>query len=99
MVHDRGINMVTTTGADALPDYHSFGEIKVSSTVVVKLNVLNLRSRDMRIKALQGQTHVEGIAYATVHGWSGFMYEMSRQIGEACDIPVTVETRRIQEFL
>ena len=20
--------------------------------------------------------------------WSGFMYEMSRQIGEACDIPV-----------
>lgn len=88
---DRGINMVTTIYADAFGfDYHSFEEmIKAYCSVP---NAINLeKSRDKRIKLCK-DNHVEGLLVHTNRScklWSGFMYEMSRQIGEACDIPVT----------
>lgn len=54
-------------------------------------NAINLEmSRDKRIKLCK-DNHVEGMLVHTNRScklWSGFMYEMSRQIGKACDIPV-----------
>ena len=47
-------------------------------------------SRDKRIKLCKAN-HVEGLLVHTNRScklWSGFMPEMSRQIGEACGIPV-----------
>ena len=87
----RGINMVTTIYADAFGfDYNSFeGMIRAYCSVP---NAINLeKSRDKRIKLCK-DNNVEGLRVHTNRScklWSGFMYEMSRQIGEACDIPVT----------
>ena len=54
-------------------------------------NAINLEmSRDKRIKLCK-DNHVEGMLVHTNRScklWSGFMYEMSRQIGAACNIPV-----------
>ena len=86
----RGINMVTTIYADAFGfDYDSFdGMIRAYCKVP---NAINLElSRDKRIKLCK-DNHVEGLLVHTNRScklWSGFMYEMSRQIGEACNIPV-----------
>ena len=87
---DRGINMVTTIYADAFGfDYHSFDEMIRAYCSVP--NAINLeKSRDKRIKLCK-DNHVEGLLVHTNSScklWSGFMYEMSRQIGEACGIPV-----------
>lgn len=87
----RGINMVTTIYADAFGfDYNSFeGMIRAYCSVP---NAINLeKARDKRIKLCK-DNNVEGLLVHTNRScklWSGFMYEMSRQIGEACDIPVT----------
>ena len=87
----RGINMVTTIYADAFGfDYNSFeGMIRAYCSVP---NAINLeKSRDKRIKLCKDNS-VEGLLVHTNRScklWSGFMYEMSRQIGEACNIPVT----------
>ena len=87
----RGINMVTTIYADAFGfDYDSFeGMIRAYCAVP---NAINLeKARDKRIKLCK-DNNVEGLLVHTNRScklWSGFMYEMSRQIGEACDIPVT----------
>ena len=87
----RGINMVTTIYADAFGfDYDSFeGMIRAYSSVP---NAINLeKARDKRIKLCK-DNDVEGLLVHTNRScklWSGFMYEMSRQIGEACNIPVT----------
>ena len=87
----RGINMVTTIYADAFGfDYNSFeGMIRAYCAVP---NAINLeKARDKRIKLCK-DNNVEGLLVHTNRScklWSGFMYEMSRQIGEACDIPVT----------
>ena len=55
-------------------------------------NAINLeKSRDKRIKLCK-DNNVEGLLVHTNRScklWSGFMSEMSRQIGEACGIPVT----------
>ena len=86
----RGINMVTTIYADAFGfDYDSFdGMIRAYCKVP---NAINLElSRDKRIKLCK-DNHVEGLLVHTNRScklWSGFMYEMTRQIGEACNIPV-----------
>ena len=90
-LRDRGINMVTTIYADAFGfDYHSFDEMIAAYCSVP--NAINLeKSRDKRIKLCKDNT-VEGLLVHTNRScklWSGFMSEMSRQIGEACGIPVT----------
>lgn len=87
---DRGINMVTTIYADAFGfDYHSFDEMIRAYCKVP--NAINLETaRDKRIKLCK-DNHVEGMLVHTNRScklWSGFMYEMSRQIGNACQIPV-----------
>ena len=87
---DRGINMVTTIYADAFGfDYSSFDEMIAAYCSVP--NAINLeKSRDKRIKLCK-DNNVEGLLVHTNRScklWSGFMPEMSRQIGEACDIPV-----------
>lgn len=89
-LRDRGINMVTTIYADAFGfDYDSFDEMIREYCSVP--NAINLeKSRDKRIKLCKDY-NVEGLLVHTNRScklWSGFMYEMSRQIGEACDIPV-----------
>lgn len=87
---DRGINMVTTIYADAFGfDYNSFDEMIAAYCSVP--NAINLeKSRDKRVKLCK-DNNVEGLLVHTNRScklWSGFMPEMSRQIGEACDIPV-----------
>ena len=90
-LRDRGINMVTTIYADAFGfDYHSFDEMIAAYCSVP--NAINLeKSRDKRIKLCK-DNNVEGLLVHTNRScklWSGFMSEMSRQIGEACGITVT----------
>lgn len=90
-LRDRGINMVTTIYADAFGfDYHSFDEMIAAYCSVP--NAINLeKSRDKRIKLCK-DNNVEGLLVHTNRScklWSGFMSEMSRQIGKACGIPVT----------
>lgn len=86
----RGINMVTTIYADAFGFiYDDFdGMCRAYANVP---NCMNLEhARDKRIKLCQAD-NVEGLLVHTNRScklWSGFMPEMSRQIGKACDIPV-----------
>jgi benzoyl-CoA reductase/2-hydroxyglutaryl-CoA dehydratase subunit BcrC/BadD/HgdB len=86
----RGINMVTTIYADAFGFiYDDFdGMCRAHANVP---NCMNLEhSRDKRIKLCR-DNHVEGLLVHTNRScklWSGFMPEMSREIGEACGIPV-----------
>lgn len=86
----RGINMVATIYADAFGLlYDDFdGLIKCYCTVP---NAMNLEhARDVRAGIIK-RTHAEGLLVHTNRScklWSGFMYEMSRQIGEECKIPV-----------
>ncbi|MBQ1311408.1 MAG: 2-hydroxyacyl-CoA dehydratase, partial [Blautia sp.] len=86
----RGINMVTTIYADAFGFiYKDFDDMCRAYCRVP--NAINLEySRDKRVKLCR-DNHVEGLLVHTNRScklWSGFMYEMSRQIGEQCDIPV-----------
>jgi benzoyl-CoA reductase/2-hydroxyglutaryl-CoA dehydratase subunit BcrC/BadD/HgdB len=87
---NRGINMVATIYADA------FGFIydDMDSLVRAYSNVPNAISlelaRDKRVKIAK-KTKTEGFLVHVNRScklWSGFMNEMSRQIGEQCDIPV-----------
>lgn len=86
----RGINMVTTIYADAFGFiYDDFdGMCRAYANVP---NCMNLEhARDKRIKLCQAD-NVEGLLVHTNRScklWSGFMPEMSRQIGKACNIPV-----------
>jgi benzoyl-CoA reductase/2-hydroxyglutaryl-CoA dehydratase subunit BcrC/BadD/HgdB len=87
----RGINMVTTISADAFGFiYKDFDDMCRAYCRVP--NAINLEhARDKRVKLCK-DNHVEGLLVHTNRScklWSGFMYEMSRQIGEACNIPVT----------
>ena len=88
---DRGINMVTTIYADAFGFiYEDFdGMVRAYCNVP---NAINLEhARDKRVKLCKANS-VEGLLVHTNRScklWSGFMYEMSRQIGEECGIPVT----------
>ena len=89
-LRDRGINMVTTIYADAFGFiYEDFdGMCRAYAKVP---NAINLEyARDKRIRLCQ-DNHVEGLLVHTNRScklWSGFMNEMSRQIGAACEIPV-----------
>ncbi len=86
----RGINMVATIYADAFGlIYEDFdGMCRAYAKVP---NCMNLElARDKRIKLCKDNS-VEGILVHTNRScklWSGFMPEMSRQIGESCGIPV-----------
>lgn len=86
----RGINMVTTVYADAFGFiYRDFDDMCRAYCKVP--NAINLEcSRDKRVKLCR-DNHVEGLLVHTNRScklWSGFMYEMSRQIGGECGIPV-----------
>ncbi|MDR0719431.1 MAG: 2-hydroxyacyl-CoA dehydratase [Treponema sp.] len=86
----RGINMVTTIYADAFGFiYKDFDDMCRAYCKVP--NAINLEhARDKRIKLCK-DNHVEGLLVHTNRScklWSGFMYEMCRQIGDACAIPV-----------
>ena len=86
----RGINMVTTIYADAFGFiYKDFDDMCRAYAKVP--NSINLElARDKRVKLCQNNS-VEGVLVHTNRScklWSGLMYEMSRQIGSQCDIPV-----------
>lgn len=86
----RGINMVTTIYADAFGFiYDDFdGMIRAYCKVP---NAINLETaRDKRVKLCKNN-NVEGLLVHVNRScklWSGFMNEMSRQIGKECNIPV-----------
>ncbi len=87
---DRGINMVTTIYADAFGFiYKDFDDMCRAYCKVP--NAINLEvARDKRVKLCK-DNHVEGLLVHVNRScklWSGFMSEMSRQIGAECDIPV-----------
>ena len=90
-LRDRGINMVTTIYADAFGFIYDDFDSMIRAYCRVP-NSINLEtSRDKRIKLCK-DNNVEGLLVHVNRScklWSGFMNEMSRQIGEACDIPVT----------
>ena len=87
---DRGMNMVTTIYAAAFGFiYDDFdGMVRAYCNVP---NAINLEhARDKRVKLCKDNA-VEGLLVHTNRScklWSGFMVEMSRQIGEECGIPV-----------
>ena len=86
----RGINLVATIYADAFGFiYDDFdGLIEAYCNVP---NAINLEhSKEKRVK-IAVTNKAEGLLVHTNRScklWSGFMYEMSRQIGEEADIPV-----------
>ena len=86
----RGMNMVTTVYADAFGFmYDDFdGMIEAYCRVCGTINLE--KSRDKRVKLCKDNS-VEGLLVHTNRScklWSGFMPEMSRQIGRECGIPV-----------
>lgn len=86
----RGINMVATIYADAFGVLYDDFDGLIKSYCKVP-NCVNLeKARDTRINIVN-KTKAEGLLVHTNRScklWSGFMYEMSKQIGEACQIPV-----------
>jgi benzoyl-CoA reductase/2-hydroxyglutaryl-CoA dehydratase subunit BcrC/BadD/HgdB len=89
-LRERGVNMVTTIYADAFGFIYSDFDGMIRAYCSVP-NAINLESaRDKRIKLCK-ENHADGLLVHTNRScklWSGFMPEMSRQIGEACGIPV-----------
>lgn len=87
---DRGINMVTTIYADAFGFIYDDFDGMIEAYCKVP-NAINLEtSRDKRVKLCK-DNNVEGMLVHTNRScklWTGIMPEMSRQIGEICDIPV-----------
>ncbi len=86
----RDINMVATIYADAFGFIYEDLDGLIESYCSVP-NAMNIeKARDVR-KGIVKNTNTEGILVHTNRScklWSGFMYEMSRQIGEQCDVPV-----------
>lgn len=86
----RGVNMVATIYADAFGMLYDDFDGLIDCYCNVPNAVCLERARDNRIRIVE-RTNAEGLLVHTNRScklWSGFMYEMSRQIGEACDIPV-----------
>ena len=86
----RGINMVTTIYADAFGFiYDDFdGMIRAYCKVP---NAINLETARYKRVKLCKNNNVEGLLVHVNRScklWSGFMNEMSRQIGKECNIPV-----------
>jgi benzoyl-CoA reductase/2-hydroxyglutaryl-CoA dehydratase subunit BcrC/BadD/HgdB len=89
-LRNRGINMVATVYADAFG--FIYDDVDGMIRAYCKLpNAINLEyARDKRAKIIK-DNNVEGLLVHVNRScklWSGFMPEMSRQIGEECDIPV-----------
>ena len=86
----RGINMVSTIYADAFGFIYDDFDGMIEAYCKVP-NAINLETaRDKRVRLCKN-IGVDGLLVHTNRScklWSGFMPEMSRQIGEACDIPV-----------
>lgn len=86
----RGINMVSTIYADAFGFIYDDFDGMIEAYCKVP-NAINLETaRDKRVR-LCNSVGVDGLLVHTNRScklWSGFMPEMSRQIGEACNIPV-----------
>lgn len=88
---NRGVNLVATIYADAFGFIYDDFESMVRAYCRVP-NAINLElARDKRIR-LARDNKAEGLLVHTNRScklWSGFMPEMSRQIAQACDIPMT----------
>ena len=86
----RGINMVATIYADAFGVFYDDMEGLIKCYCSVPNSVSLEKGRDIRKKIVR-ETNAEGLLVHTNRScklWSGFMYEMSRQIGKDTDIPV-----------
>jgi len=86
----RGINMVTTIYADAFGFIYEDFDDMCRAYARVPNSICLEHARDKRVKLCK-DNHVEGLLVHTNRScklWSGFMYEMSRQIGTECNIPV-----------
>ena len=87
----RGMNMVSTIYADAFAyiydDFDGLIRAYCKTPNAISLEL----ARDKRVR-LAKQSGTEGILVHVNRScklWSGFMYEVSRQVGEECDIPVS----------
>ncbi len=86
----RGINMVATIYADAFGLLYDDFDGMIRCYCGVPNSVSLESGRDTRIDIVK-RTNTEGILVHTNRScklWSGFMYEMSKQIGEATNVPV-----------
>lgn len=83
--------MVATIYADAFGFiYDDFdGLIEAYCSVPNSINLEKARDKRVQIVKNNGAKGLLVHTNRSCKLWSGFMYEMSRQIGEACDIPVT----------
>lgn len=89
-LRDRGMNMVATIYADAFGLLYDDFEGMIRCYCSVPNSVNLEKARDNRV-AIAKRTNAEGLLVHTNRScklWSGFMYEMSKQIGEECNIPV-----------
>ena len=87
---NRGINMVTTIYADAFGFIYDDFDGMIRAYCRVPNAICLETARDKRVKLCQ-DNRVEGLLVHTNRScklWSGFMPEMSRQIGDICHIPV-----------
>lgn len=86
----KNINVAATIYAVATVHIYDNFDDMIRSYFYIP-GAMNLeQSRDRRVKLCK-ENHVEGLLVHTnrsCKNWSGFMPEMSRQIGEICDIPV-----------
>lgn len=86
----RGMNMVATIYADAFGFIYDDFDGLIRAYCRVPNSISLELARDKRV-ALVKKCSAEGLLVHTNRScklWSGFMYEMSRQIGEECGIPV-----------
>lgn len=89
-LRDRGMNMVATIYADAFGLLYDDFEGMIRCYCSVPNSVNLEKARDNRVDIVK-RTNAEGLLVHTNRScklWSGFMYEMSNQIGQECNIPV-----------
>ncbi len=86
----RGVNITATIYGIAVTHIYDDFDGMIASYFKIPGAMSLERSRDIRVQLCQ-EDHVEGLLVHTNRScklWSGFMPEMSRQIGQICDIPV-----------
>jgi benzoyl-CoA reductase/2-hydroxyglutaryl-CoA dehydratase subunit BcrC/BadD/HgdB len=86
----RGVNMVSTVYTEAFAylyeDFDGLAEAYCKVPNCISLE----RARDLRVRAVDS-TDTEGVLVHVNRScklWSGFMSEMSKQVGEKCKVPV-----------
>lgn len=89
-LRERGINMVSTIYAPAFAFIYDDFDGLIDAYCTTPNGVCLEHARDLRADLCK-KTHTEGLLVHTnrsCKAWSGSNYEMTRQVGEICGIPV-----------